>query len=245
MTVFSHILISVIFVSLLSFIGVFFLVLKKEILNRFLETFVSFACGSLLGGAFFHLLPESIEQLGKSAFIWVIVSFFLFFILEKFLYWRHCHKEHCEVHAFTYLNLIGDGLHNFIDGAIIAASFLVDFSLGVSTTLAIIFHEIPQEIGDFCILVYGGWERKKALMFNFISALTAIIGALVVYFFSDQISGSIPILLSFAAGGFIYIAGVDIIPKLYKTQEKSKLIIQFFSLIIGIILMWLLKAFLN
>ena len=241
MTIFSNILISVIFVSLLSFVGVFFLALKKEILNKFLSIFVSFACGSLLGGAFFHLLPESVEQLGENAFVWTMLSFLLFFVLEKFLFWRHCHKEHCEVHTFTYLNLIGDGLHNFIDGAIIAASFLVDFSLGISTTLAVIFHEIPQEIGDFCILIYGGWERKKALMFNFISALMSVVGALAVYFFSNQISGLIPILLSFAAGGFIYIASVDLIPELHKTQESSKSIIQFFSLVGGIVLMWLFK----
>jgi len=243
MTIFSYIFISVILVSLLSFIGVFFLALKKEILNRFLGLLVSFACGSLLGGAFFHLLPESVGQLGESAFVWVMVSFLLFFILEKFLYWRHCHKEHCEVHTFTYLNLIGDGLHNFIDGAIIAASFLVNFSLGISTTLAVIFHEIPQEIGDFSILIYGGWKRRKALIFNFISALTAIIGALAVYFFSKQISDLVPILLSFAAGGFIYIVGVDLIPELHKRREISKSIIQFFSLTAGLILMWLLKIF--
>ena len=150
---FFYILISVILVSLLSFIGVFFLALKREFLNRFLGVFVSFACGALLGGAFFHLLPESVEQLGESSFVWIVISFLFFFILEKFLHWRHCHKDHCDVHAFTYLNLIGDGIHNLIDGAIIAAAFLTDFSIGVSATLAIIFHEIPQEIGDFFILI--------------------------------------------------------------------------------------------
>ncbi len=243
MTILAYILISVVLVSLLSFVGVFFLALKKEILNRFLEVFVGFACGSLLGGAFFHLLPESVEQLGESSFVWVIISFLLFFILEKFLHWRHCHQKHCEVHAFVYLNLIGDGLHNLIDGAIIAASFLVNFSLGVSTTLAVIFHEIPQEIGDFSILVHGGWGRRKALIFNFISALAAIVGALIVYSFSKQVSGLVPVLLPLAAGGFIYIAAVDLIPGFHKRGEISKSMIQFFSLGAGILLMWLLKAF--
>nr|MCK4930304.1 ZIP family metal transporter [Nanoarchaeota archaeon] len=163
------------------------------------------------------------------------------FVLEKFLFWRHCHKEHCEVHTFTYLNLIGDGLHNFIDGAIIAASFLVDFSLGISTTLAVIFHEIPQEIGDFCILIYGGWERKKALIFNFISALMAVIGALAVYFFSNQISDLIPILLSFAAGGFIYIAASDLIPELHKEPNLKKSLVSFSFFLLGIVFMFLLK----
>lgn len=237
---FSYILISVILVSLLSFIGVFFLALKKEFLNRFLGVFVSFACGSLLGGAFFHLLPESVEQLGKSSFVWIVISFLFFFILEKFLHWRHCHKDRCDVHAFTYLNLIGDGIHNLIDGAIIAAAFLTDFSIGVSATLAIIFHEIPQEIGDFFILIYGGWKRKKALIFNFISALTAILGALLIYFFSKQVSGLIPVLLPFAAGSFIYIAAADLIPELHKRKDVSGSIIQFLALAAGALLMWLL-----
>lgn len=243
MTIFSYILISVILVSLLSFVGVFFLALKKELLNRLLGVFVSFACGSLLGGAFFHLLPESMEQIGERSFIWIIISFLFFFVLEKFLHWRHCHKTQCDVHAFTYLNLIGDGIHNLIDGAVIAAAFLTDFSLGLSATLAIIFHEIPQEIGDFFILIYGGWKRKKALIFNFISALIAVLGALLIYFFSRQASVLIPVLLPFAAGGFIYIAAADLVPELHKRKEISKSIVQFLGLGAGIVLMWLLKIF--
>lgn len=243
MTIFSYILVSVILVSLLSFTGVFFLAFKKEFLDRFLGVFVSFACGALLGGSFFHLLPESVEQLGEGSFVWIIISFLFFFVLEKFLHWRHCHEGHCDIHAFTYLNLIGDGIHNLIDGAIIAAAFLTDFSIGVSATLAIIFHEIPQEIGDFFILIYGGWKRKKALIFNFISALIAVLGALLIYFFSKQVSGLIPVLLPFAAGGFIYIAAADLIPELHKRREVSKSIIQFLGLGAGIVLMWLLKIF--
>ncbi|PIZ01170.1 hypothetical protein COY61_00495 [bacterium (Candidatus Gribaldobacteria) CG_4_10_14_0_8_um_filter_33_9] len=155
-----YILISVVLVSLLSLLGIFFFVLKKNILDKYIEIFVSFAAGSLLTGAFFHLLPEATEQIGERSFVWIIVSFLCFFIMEKFFHWRHCHKKNCEVHAFTHISLIGDAIHNFIDGAIIAASFLTNISLGVSATLAIIFHEIPQEIGDFAILVYGGWQKN-------------------------------------------------------------------------------------
>lgn len=241
MTVFSFILLGVILVSLISFIGVFFLALKEEVLNKFLGTFISFACGSLLGGAFLHLLPESTGQLKESSFTLVIISFLLFFILEKFLCWRHCHEEDCEAHTFTYLNLIGDGIHNFIDGAIIAASFLTNIALGISTTLAVILHEIPQEIGDFSILIYGGWEKKKALIFNFISALTAVAGALGVYFFSKQVSSLVSFLLPFTAGGFIYIAGTDLIPELHKRRKISESMGQFISLTAGLVLMWLLK----
>lgn len=234
------IIVSVILISLISLIGVFFYASKKETINKFLEVFVSFSCGTLLGGAFFHLLPESIEKMGKNSFTLVIISFLLFFILEKLLQWRHCHQEHCEVHAFTYLNLLGDGLHNFIDGAIIAASFLTNFSLGISTSLAVMFHEIPQEIGDFSVLIYGGWTKNKALLFNFLSGLVAVVAALGIYFFSKQVSGLTPALVPFAAGGFLYIAGVDLIPELHKRKKISESIIQFISLGAGIVLMWII-----
>jgi len=240
MAVFWYILISVLAVSLISFIGVFFLALKKEILDKLLDLFISFACGSLLGGAFFHLLPESMDKLGNSTFVWVAIAFLMFFVLEKFFLWRHCHQQHCDVHAFSYLNLIGDGIHNFIDGTVIAAAFLTNLALGFSTTLAVIFHEIPQEIGDFSILIYGGWSRKKALIFNFLSALPAVVGALIIYFFSHQFLGYVAFLLPFAAGGFLYIAATDLIPQLHKKNTISKSILQFIALTSGLVLMWLL-----
>lgn len=237
----THILISVILVSLVSFVGVLFIALKEKTLNRLLNFLVSFACGALLGGAFLHLLPESVENLGEKSFTLVIVAFLAFFILEKVFRWRHCHLGHCPTHSFAYLNLLGDGLHNFVDGAVIAAAFLTDISLGISTTLAVILHEIPQEIGDFSILLYGGIEKKKALLFNFASAVTAVFGALATYFFAQQISNLIPFLLSFAAGGFIYIAATDIIPELHKKEDLKQSIFEFFLILLGIILMAFLK----
>ena len=240
---FLPILISVVIVSLISFVGVVFLSLKAKTLDKLLEIFISFASGTLLGDAFIHLMPESFEKLGEDTFLIIVFSFLFFFALEKFFYWRHCHEEHCRVHTFTYLNLIGDAIHNFIDGTIIAASFLSAFPLGVSTTLAVIFHEIPQEIGDFSILIYGGVEKKKAIFLNFLSALTAILGALMVYFFAKQIVNIVPFFLPVAAGNFLYLAGTDIIPELHEKSKGSikSSISQFFALLAGLLLMWVFK----
>ncbi|MCX6796472.1 MAG: ZIP family metal transporter, partial [Candidatus Falkowbacteria bacterium] len=161
------------------------------------------------------------NDLGEKAFSLTGIFFIFFFVLEKFFYWRHCHDERCHVHTFTYLNLIGDTIHNFIDGTIIAASFLANFSLGLSTTLAVIFHEIPQEIGDFSILIYGGIKKEKAILWNFLSALSAFLGALFVYFFARQTKDLISYLLPLAAGNFLYLAGTDIIPELHERGKGS------------------------
>ncbi|MDH5459819.1 MAG: ZIP family metal transporter, partial [Candidatus Bathyarchaeota archaeon] len=151
---------SVTIVSLISFVGIIFIGLKEKFLRRILTVLVSFASGTLLGGAFLHLLPEAETKVGAEiTFYYVIIGIVSFFAMEKFLYWRHCHEEECPVHMFVYLNLIGDGVHNFIDGMIIAATFMLSFDLGVTTTLAVIFHEIPQEIGDFGVLIYGGLSK--------------------------------------------------------------------------------------
>ena len=176
------ILIAVLIVSLISLIGIFFISLKKKILDKLLLILVAFASGALLGGAFLHLLPEAYEECAcQMVFVMVLFGIIFFFLMEKLLYWRHCHKGKCDIHAFTYLNLIGDGIHNFIDGLIIAAGFLGSIPLGITTTLAIIFHEIPQEIGDFGVLVYGGFSRRKALILK-----CHIITTLVTILLKDQ-----------------------------------------------------------
>lgn len=243
----TPILLSVFLVSAISLAGVFFLVLSQKILDRFLEIFISFACGTLLGNVFLHLLPEMSSSLGEKAFLMTGIFFILFFALEKFFYWRHCHEEHCRVHTFTYLNLIGDTIHNFIDGAIIAASFLSNFSLGLSTTLAVVFHEIPQEIGDFSILLYGGVKKEKAILLNFLSALSAVFGALFVYFFAQQIKIVMSYFLPLAAGNFLYLSGTDIIPELHEKGRSSPRtsIYQFLALMFGFSLMWLFKVLLS
>lgn len=235
------ILLATFIVSLISFIGAATLVLSEKLLKKILLALVGFAAGALIGGAFLHLLPESI---GKSAagdlhniFLAVISGFVVFFVLEKLL-WRHCHERACPIHVFAYLNLFGDGVHNFIDGLVMAASFVVSIPLGLVTTLAIAAHEIPQEIGDFGVLIYGGFKPRKALLLNFVTALTAVAGGVTGYYLSSYIGGAIMFLLPFAAGGFLYIAASDLIPELHKETNTLKTVISFASFLAGIVLMW-------
>lgn len=236
------ILASVTVVSLIAFIGILFIGLKEAFLKRILMALVGFASGSLIGGAFIHLLPESLEKTGQAIFYYVIVGIVFFFIMEKFLYWRHCHEGKCPIHIFAYLNLIGDGIHNFIDGMIIAASFIISYDLGTATTLAVIFHEIPQEIGDFGVLIYGGIGKRKAIAYNFVSALTAIVGALITYHLA-YIQGIEQFLVPFAAGGFIYIAATDLMPELHKKYGAKESLIQLAAILTGIGLMSALKIY--
>jgi zinc and cadmium transporter len=243
------ILLSVTTVSLISLTGIIFIGLKEGLLKRILMVLVSFSSGTLLGGAFIHLLPESIEMNETTTFYYVIIGIVSFFVLEKFLYWRHCHEEECPVHMFVYLNLIGDGVHNFIDGMIIAATYVISFAsgnyqLGFATTLAVIFHEIPQEIGDFGVLVYGGLSKRKALTYNFISALTAILGAIITYFLA-YLQNMREFLIPFAAGGFIYIAATDLMPELHKKSRAGESLVQFLTIVSGIGLMAYLKLFIG
>lgn len=228
-------------VSLISFMGILFIGLKEAFLRRILMALVGFASGSLIGGAFFHLLPEASVKTGQDMWQHVVTGIVFFFVMEKFLYWRHCHDGKCPVHIFAYLNLIGDGLHNLTDGIVIAVSFLVSHSLGFATTLAVIFHEIPQEIGDFGILIYGGFGKKRALTYNFVSALTAVIGSLIAYYSASYIQGVEQFLLPFAAGGFIYIATTDLMPELHKRTQAKESLIQLVTISTGIGLMLLLK----
>lgn len=234
MPVISYILISVIGVSLLSLIGVFSLAIKEAFLKKMLILMVSFAAGTLLAAAFLDILPEALAGTAKSGIYFsILLGIISFFVMEKFLYWYHCHEINCEVHSFTYLNLFGGSIHNFIDGVIIASSFLSSTQLGIITTLAIACHEIPRELGDFCILVYGGFSRSKALLYNFFSALVAVLGAVSAYFFSTQIQGATYYILGFAGGSFIYISCADLIPELHKERGIKLSVLQFALLICG------------
>ena len=229
-------------IALIAFVGVFALVMKEHLLNKILIILVSLSAGVLIGGAFIHLLPEAVEKAeGTDIFIVVLVGFVLFFIMEKVLHWRHCHNGKCDVHSFHYMNLIGDSIHNFIDGLIIAASFIVSTPLGITTTIAIAAHEIPQEIGDFGVLVYGGFNMKRAVILNFTVALTVVIGGIVGYFISKSIENTVVFLLPFAAGGFIYIAATDLIPEIKKEIDIRKSMLTMGVFILGILIMWLTK----
>ena len=212
-------------------------------LDKILVLLVGFAAGGLIGGAFLHLLPEALEQCECDlVFFYALIGFAIFFLMERYLYWRHCHDGVCDIHTFTYLNLIGDGVHNFTDGLILAASFMTDLRLGVVTTLAVIFHEVPQEMGDFGILVYGGFSKPKALLFNFICALSAILGAVIGYILSGITENFSVFLISFTAGGFIYIAASDLIPELHKQKDSRRANIAFITFILGLVFMALAKV---
>jgi zinc and cadmium transporter len=237
---------SVIVVSLISLIGVITLAFTDKVLKKLLFLLVAFSAGAMLGGAFIHLLPEALENSSSLfVFLFVLVGFSLFFILEKLLFWRHCHEGKCHIHTFTYMNLMGDAVHNFIDGMIVAATYLVSIPLGIITTVAIIAHEIPQEISDFGVLVYGGFKKTKALFANFMVALTAVLGAVFGYLLSNYIEGFNSFLVPFAAGGFIYIAASDLVPELHKEKDIKKSSVSFIVFLLGILLMWITKIVLG
>ncbi|MEK7653336.1 MAG: ZIP family metal transporter [Patescibacteria group bacterium] len=215
---------AVFLVSLLSLVGVVAFFIRGETMKKVLLFFVSFSAGAMMGGAFFHLMPEGLELFANplSFFGALLVGFSFFFVIEKVLRWRHCHDESCEKHRHLgWMNLIGDGIHNLIDGMIIFGAFLIGPQLGVPVTLSIISHEIPQELSDFGVLIYSGFSRTKALFFNFISAFISFAGVFLAFFFSDLNAGFEKFLLPVAAGGFIYIAASDLIPELH--QEKKPL----------------------
>lgn len=241
------IILATIIVSLISFVGVITLILKKTLLNKILLVLIGLSAGALMGGAFLHLLPETVESAEKfnvdliDLFLFVIVGFIIFFIIEKVLHWRHCHKGECEVHTFTYMNLIGDSIHNFIDGLIMAASFIISVPLGITTAIAISSHEIPQEIGDFGVLIYGGFSKKKALTLNFLVALTAVLGGVIGYFISSKIENIVLYILPFAAGGFIYIAATDLVPEIKKELNIKRYMTTLIIFILGILIMLITK----
>ncbi len=237
MEVLLLIILSTFFVSLLSFVGILTLLIKRRVLEKVLLSLVSLSAGALIGGAFFHLIPEALE-ISSNVFVYVLVGFILFFLVEKVLGWRHCHKEGCEVHTFAYMNLFGGSVHNFIDGLIIAASFVIDVGLGFVTTLAVVLHEIPQELGDFGVLVYAGFNKKKALLLNFFTALVALVGGVVGYFIFGYFEGFMVFLLAFAAGGFIYIAASDLIPEIRKEVRFKKSLLNFVVFILGVLIMY-------
>ena len=242
--IYFYTFLSVIAVSLLSFVGVFSLAIKQETLLKITMFFVSLSAGTLLGDSFFHLLPEATAKSnGLSLWLMVIAGMIIFFILEKVIFWRHCHipTSANHPHHLGLMNLVGDGLHNFIDGIVIAGSFLINPPLGVATTLAVVAHEIPQEIGDFGVLIHAGYSRRKALFLNFLSAITAIFGALIALLIGQQMENFSTFIVPFTAGGFIYIATADLIPELKKESHPLKSLGQLLAILVGLGIMLGLK----
>jgi len=228
-------------VSLLSLVGLAFVSVDEAKLKRIIFFMVSLAVGGLFGDAFIHLLPESFERLASKlqASVLVLAGIFAFFALEKFLLWRHQHvleSDHA-IHPVGYMNLLADGAHNFIDGAIIGASYVVSLHVGIATTLAVIFHEIPHELGNFFVLLYAGFTKRKALFFNFISAVFAILGTVLSVLVGSRVGDFSSVMLPLAAGGFIYIAGSDLVPELNKESTLGKSLVQMVAIGLGVGLM--------
>ncbi len=233
--------ISVIAVSLVSLLGVFSLSLNEDTLKKYINFFISLAIGALLGDAFIHIIPEAFEsKLGVNiSSILVIAGILIFFIIEKFIHWHHHgeDKEESHIHPMGKLILFTDGFHNFIDGAIIAASFMVSIPVGIATTIAVVLHEIPQEIGDFAVLIHAGYSKKKALFLNLISALASVLGLVVVLIFGNIVENAALWFIPIAAGGFIYIAVADLIPELHKTKNIKHSLVQIGIIIVGVLSM--------
>ncbi len=232
----GYIILSTLVVSLISFIGIFLLGINERVFKKILLVLVALSAGALMGGALMHFIPQALDNLPVlNVFLYVLGGFGLFLLIEKVIHWRHCHDVECKVHTFAKMNLFGDSIHNFIDGLIIAIAFLTSPEIGLITTLIVIAHEVPQEIGDFGVLVQGGYKRSKALFLNFLVSLTSVIGGILGYFIGIQITGFVNFLLPFAAGGFIYIGASDLIPELRKETKIREFFIVFivFSLSAG------------
>ncbi len=242
MQIWVYSLLSVTFVSLLSLLGVFTLGIKEKLLHKILIYFVSFSAGALLGDVFIHLIPE-VYEIGTTTYtsLYFLSGIIVSFLIEKIIYWRENHTSPIlknKIKNFVFMILFGDGVHNFIDGLAIGASFLISIPVGIATSLAVIFHEIPHEIGDYAALIHGGLNKRQALVYNFVSGLTAVLGTICALVLSQYIVGINNFLIPFATANLIYIAGTNLIPELHKETQLKKSLIQIFTFILGIAIMY-------
>ncbi len=240
-------LISTLLVSMISITGIFFLALKATKLQKIVFILVSLAVGALLGNVFFHLVPESFENIENKNLVALLIlaGILVFFIMEKFLHWHHGHDlEHLNDHpkSFGYISLMADGIHNFTDGILIAAGWMASPEIGIATTLTVLIHEIPQEISDFGILIHAGFSARKALWLNFYAALTAILGTVITLLAGTAIESLSHYVLPLAAGGFIYLAGTDLMPELNKEHSWKKSLVQLSMILAGLLLMYLVSG---
>ncbi|MDB9879462.1 ZIP family metal transporter [Pseudomonadales bacterium] len=213
-----------------------FLLFPESVRKLLVPCLISYATGTLLGAAFLGMIPAGLRSAPAFAVsATVLAGIVLFFVLEKLVLWRHCHDDGCEVHVRAGpLLLVGDGFHNFVDGVVIAAAFLTSIPLGIVASLAVIAHEIPQEVGDFAILIDNGYSRKKALALNLLSSATTLPGALIAYFWLDEMTGAVPYILAISAASFIYIATADLIPGLHRQVTASASWRQLLLLVSGV-----------
>ena len=245
MDVLAQSLLATFIVSLISFVGVFVLISKFSKLKELQTALISFAAGALLGDAFLHMLAENIEEFGyeSSTILFIFVGILLMLLVEAYLHCSHDTEKEAEQRkmlVLARLNILGDGVHNLLDGVAIAASFLVSPALGVTSTLAIVLHEIPQELADAAVLSYSGWRTSKILLINFLTALTAVVGALLVFIVSSFVEHADQFLVPLAAGQFIYIALADLLPEIHKKTGVAKYIIEISAFVLGILIMYAL-----
>jgi zinc and cadmium transporter len=229
--------------SAIALIGSVTLLLPPRVLERIITPLVALAAGSLLGGAFFHMLPAAAGAMGDlgDVFLWTMAGFTTFLALEQFLHWHHCHRAEADCRQpLGYLILAGDGLHNFLGGLGVAGVFLIDIRLGIMAWIAAAAHEIPQELGDFGVLIHSGWSRRRALLFNFASGLTFLVGGLVAYGAADR--GNVAFLVPFAAGNFLYIAASDLVPEVNRHRSARVNVVHFVAFGLGLVLLWMLRA---
>lgn len=235
-----------------------FLILPEKYRIRAIPHFVSFAIGALLGAAFLALIPHALVDTSKvdvhNIGLTVLAGILLFFVLEKLVIWRHCHAHDCEAHtpnessqanAAGTLVIIGDAIHNFVDGVLIAAAFLTDIHLGIVTSVAVAAHEIPQEVGDFAILLHSGFTRSRAMLFNILASLTTVVGGLLAYYSLDSANQVLPYVLALAASSFIYIAVADLIPGLHKRTQVSATVQQVLLIVTGVAVIYFVHATLH
>lgn len=245
MDVLAWILASGLAMSAIALSGSVTLLLPAATLARLLTPLVAFAAGSLLGGAFFHMLPAGLAHgaLPERTFAWTMAGFALFFALEQALHWHHCRNgAPPDQKPLTWLILIGDGLHNFLGGIGVSAVFLIDVKLGIAAWLAAAAHEVPQELGDFAVLVHGGWEKKRALLFNLLSGLMFLVGGIVTWLASARID--VDFLVPFAAGNFIYLGAADLVPEVRAHESARVSTLNFVAFAAGLgLLWWLARAF--
>ena len=246
-------IISVVIVSLVSLVGVLTLTFGEKKLHKFLLLLVGLSAGTLMGGAFLHLLPEVVEERGFTLAVSfsALAGVLVFFLIEKWIHAHHCdimphehshlhHEPHMHAHKqhIGVLTLFGDGLHNLLDGLVIAGAYLVSVPTGIATTLAVVLHEVPQEVADFGVLLYSGFSKWKALFYNFLSAAAAIVGAIIGLVLGARSEAFVLFVLPFAAGGFVYIAGSTLIPELHKECGWKESILHVLAFVVGIALMW-------
>lgn len=227
--------------SCVGLVGVFSLFTSEAILKKTVKILVAFSAGALLGGGFFHLLAEALEKMAVIQACGItLIGFLAFFILEEYLHWHQC--EECEIHPYSYLMIIGDSVHNILDGLVIAGTFMVSTYLGMITTVLIIAHEVPQELGVFGVLVSGGFNKYSAIFYSFVAQCTCVLGGIFAYLFFNNMQAFSAFIVPFAAGGFIYIAAADLIPGMHKTEGFEK-ITSFIWLCLGLVLMIVTKIY--